>query len=105
MANTIDIREEYLAIVKRLLRAYMPDAEVWVYGSRAKGTAYDASDLDLVLRNPKNLTEFFPWQSMSRLREALSESDLPFLVDVTDWAGLTDSFREIITKESVRLEL
>ena len=104
MADVIDLREDHLVLVKRLLRLYVPEAEVWVYGSRAKGTAYDASDLDLTLRNPKDLKVFLPWRAVADLRDAFGESDLPFLVDVSDWAGLTDSFREVIEKEAVKLD-
>ena len=78
-------------------RVLPPTAEVWAYGSRVTGEAHEAheaSDLDLVIRG-SNL-EPLPIQRLSLLREMLSESNLPILVDIHDWATLPVSFHERI---------
>lgn len=90
----IEIEPAHLDIVKKVLSEIVPDAEVWAYGSRVEGTSHRASDLDLVLRNPQNLTQ--PQKHLSRLIEAFSQSDLPILIDVLDWALLPQSFQERI---------
>ena len=41
-------RERLLAF----LEIYLPDVEVWAYGSRVNGRSHYGSDLDLVLRSP-----------------------------------------------------
>ena len=53
----LDLPQKYLKQVQALLREYAPDAEVWAYGSRVGGGSHEASDLDLVLRNPGDLRE------------------------------------------------
>ena len=70
---------------------YLP-AEVtsWAYGSRVKGTAYDGSDPDLVLR-PSTLEAIFS-RVLDAFRAALNESNLPIFVDVHDWAHLPKFF-------------
>lgn len=76
----------YLAQLKHLLATHVPEAEVWAFGSRIHGTAHKGSDLDLVLRNPHDLTaEVTGW---SELIEVLQKSSLPILVEVHDWARL-----------------
>jgi len=87
---TLDLKKEYLALLKELLQAHIPNAEVWAYGSRVTGESHDGSDLDLVLRNPVDLTA--PQDELFELKEALIESNLPILVDVLDWARLPESF-------------
>lgn len=42
-----DIQPDHLKIVLEILNRVVPDREVWVFGSRATGTARDTSDLDL----------------------------------------------------------
>lgn len=81
----------YLAQVKLLLRQYVPQAEVWAYGSRVAGTGHEASDLDLAVRNPADLEEETP--AVTDLKEAFIESDLPIRVDALDWARIPDDFR------------
>jgi predicted nucleotidyltransferase len=93
---TINLPAKYLAILKQLLQTYAPHAEVWAYGSRVSSCAHATSDLDLVLRNPTDLT--VPQQKLTELRAALSESKLPVLVDVMDWARLPQAFRDEIER-------
>ena len=80
-----------------LLRRHVPEAEVWAYGSRVNGRSHDASDLDIVLRVPEN--DRIPVRRLSALMDALSDSNIPFLVDVRDWNRLPDAFRRDFRRE------
>ena len=83
------------AMLEEMLgRLLPPEAEVWAYGSRVTGEAHEASDLDLVVRGP-NLRPL-PAQRISLLRTVLTDSNLPLLVDIHDWATLPVSFHERI---------
>jgi predicted nucleotidyltransferase len=95
----LDLRLEWLETLRRLIAVHIPDAEVWAYGSRVQGTSHDGSDLDLVVRNPTDLT--LPQIGLLDLREALSESELPILVDLLDWAWIPESFRQEIVRGGV----
>lgn len=86
-----------------VLRHYVPQSEVWAYGSRVTGRAHAASDLDLVIRNPKDLSQ--KEKNIDELKAAFSESNLPFLVDVLDWARIPESFRQEIEKAHVVLQM
>ena len=86
-------------MLRDLLERHVPGAEVWAYGSRVTGGAHEGSDLDLVVRNPGQLDQ--PRRSLASLREALSESNLPILVEVLDWARIPESFRREIERRHV----
>ena len=86
-----------------LLREHVPQAEVWAYGSRVTGRSHEGSDLDIVVRTPRNPAD--PTPGVSALREALRQSSLPMLVDVHDWADLPVSFRSRIEQEHVVLNV
>ncbi len=48
--SPVDIRPDHLEIVQDILRERLPAGfRVWVFGSRAKWTTTDASDLDLAV--------------------------------------------------------
>ena len=93
----IDIKSRNLNTVKKILLRHVPDREVRAFGSRVTGKAKKFSDLDLVVmgENPMSLSV------ASALAEDFTESDLPFKVDVVDWATTKDPFREIIEKDYV----
>ncbi|MFN3374742.1 MAG: nucleotidyltransferase family protein [Chloroflexus sp.] len=99
MQYHLDLPERYLTKVLAILHQYVPDYDVWAYGSRVTGGAYAASDLDLVVRNPRDLLQ--PCERIVDLIEAFIESDLPIRVDVMDWARIPDSFRRAIERAYV----
>ena len=92
MTSLIDLSPNYLATVERILAEHVPECEVRAFGSRASWTAKDYSDLDLAIVGEGPLD----WRTLSRLKEAFEESDLPMRVDVLDWHAISESFREVI---------
>jgi len=63
-------------------------------------TAKKFSDLDIAIigQEPQ------PAWVQADLEEAFRESDLPFKVDVVDWAAASPSFKKIITQKYVVLQ-
>lgn len=102
MLKSIGVEPGHLARLKALLRSHAPRAEVWAYGSRVSGGGHSSSDFDIVLRSPNRLDA--PQENIAEIKERLSESDIPFLVDVLDWARIPESFRLEISKEYVVIQ-
>ena len=96
----IDLNPHDLKIVLAILRKFVPDREVWAFGSRVKWTAKPFSDLDLAIVGEQSL----PISIAADLAEAFDESELPIKVDVVDWATTSEAFRQIIKKEKVLLQ-
>ncbi len=88
--------------LRRLIAAHLPQEEIWAYGSRVAGTAHDTSDLDLVVRHPADL-KVQQGSAFWDLKEALSESNLPFLVELFDWARLPAAFWDNIARQHIIL--
>lgn len=97
--QSLDLRPEWLESTRGLLASRVSEAEVWAYGSRVTGNAHEGSDLDLVVRCPDDLTR--ARQDLASLRTAFSDSDLPILVEVHDWARLPEEFRREIERAHV----
>ncbi len=67
------------------------------FGSRAKWQAKPYSDLDLAVITDQPLS----LQVSAALSAAFAESDLPWRVDVVDWATTSEAFRRIIQRDRV----
>jgi DNA polymerase sigma len=80
--QTLNLRPRHLQMVCALLQQHLPLAEVWAYGSRVNGNGHEASDLDLVVRQPYDLDQ--PTTNMAEIREACVESNLPIRVEIVD---------------------
>jgi type I restriction enzyme S subunit len=92
----IHLAPEELATVRAILRARLPDCEARAFGSRATGVRLKPfSDLDLALMTKRALTD----AQLGELREEFQQSDLPFRVDLVDWAAADADFRAAIADQ------
>lgn len=98
--TVVDVRPDLWDTVRRILQTCVPQHEVWAFGSRVKGTAKPHSDLDLAIitRQP------MPLSVLATLNDAFAESDLPWRVDVVDWATTSETFRDIIEQDKVLVQ-
>lgn len=97
----IDLLQEDLLVVKEILKKWVPQAQVYVFGSRIRGTAKPFSDLDLSI----DIGEPIPIQTVAQMAANFSESHLPIKVDVVDWHNIDDGFRKIIKENCEQLIL
>ena len=97
--TSIDIHPADLETVQRILHEHVPALDVRAFGSRVAWRARETSDLDLALMTDEPLTV----ARMADLRAAFTNADLPFRVDIVDWANTSESFRRIVETEYVAL--
>ena len=96
MTGAIDITTGQKETLLAFLRQFIPAVAVWAYGSRVKGTARTNSDLDLVVFTTPEQRSV-----VSELKDAIAESNIPFLVDLHVWDEVPERFREIIREKYV----
>ena len=92
----INLNTQYISILKQIFDTYCKNAEIWAYGSRVNGDCHDGSDLDLVVvsynEHGKNLGD---------LKQLINESDIPILVDISEFHMLPKSFQDEIRKNKI----
>jgi type I restriction enzyme S subunit len=96
----MDLKPEHHRILCDILAAHLPGCEVRIFGSRATGTAKPHSDIDLVIMGDEPL----PVTTMRILRDAFDDSDLPFQVDLVEWARTSAEFKKVIAVTAKTLE-
>lgn len=94
--RALQLPARYLEQVKAILREHLPEVEILAYGSRVNGDHYEASDLDLVARFPDGTETSRRYRMLDEAKEALTESNLPIIVQIVDWHGIPQSFRDEI---------
>ena len=100
MNNHLDVNADELKLLKQILEQCIPGIKVKAFGSRANNTAKPYSDLDLAVMTETPLTLY----QGAMLTEAFEESNLPFKVDVVDWASISSNFKEIIRSSLIDIE-
>lgn len=101
MADRLHLSPRHRRMIEEFVDRFLPGVEVWAYGSRVNGQSHDGSDLDLVLRAPA--LKPIPYRQLGDFTEALTDSNIPFLVEARDWARLPERFRREIERDYVVL--
>jgi uncharacterized protein len=96
----IALSQEEQGIVMEILQRYVPDREVWAFGSRTRPPCKPFSDLDLAILGSEPL----PLGVIVDLKDEFSESDFPYRVDIVDWATTSEQFRGIIQASHIPLQ-
>lgn len=92
IVDTIDLAPKYLEELRAILAKTLSHKLVWAYGSRVKWTASEASDVDCVVFNAS-------YQEVDNAKEALDESDIPFIVQLLNWESIPDDFKDNIKQQ------
>ncbi|MGL5947450.1 MAG: hypothetical protein ACRCYV_00025 [Aeromonas sp.] len=87
--------------LRQLLAQHIPSAQVWAYGSRVKGSHHAGSDLNLVARFAQGCYD--PLR-LSALKEALLACDIPIIVHILDWDGLSSARQQAIECDYLPLQ-
>ena len=95
--NNLFIESKYLIELQNIFKEYCPEVQVYAYGSRINGKAHEGSDLDLTVKN-------FPSDKyLFELKEKISNSNIPFLIDINIFENLPESFKDEINKNNVQI--
>ena len=91
--------EAELALVNSILTTWLPGREVRLFGSRARGNFKPYSDLDLVIMGDTPV----PLNTLGQLQDAFADADLPWRVDLVDWASTSTEFKAHMASHSIPL--
>ena len=88
------LRQKDKQTLLQIFSAVAAPIEVWAYGSRVSGTAHEGSDLDLVILSKDR--QKLPIDVFMEMKEKITESNIPIVVELFDWARLPESFHRNI---------
>lgn len=98
----LKILPQELQIVQQILLDILPEnAKIWVFGSRVTLKTKNFSDLDLAIDVGRPITR----KEDIALADAFDESSLSYKVDVVDMHNISDTFKKIIQKDMVELDI
>lgn len=91
------ITEKEQKIIERILDKYCKDYAFFYYGSRVKGTYEKTSDLDVLIKGKAEM----PLAVLQEIKEEFDKSDLPYIVNFSDYYKLDSSFYERIKPDLI----
>lgn len=91
------ITEKEQKTIERILDKYSQDYAFFYYGSRVKGTYEITSDLDVLVKGAAEM----PLTVLQGIKEEFDNSDLPYIVNFSDYYNLDNSFYERIKPDLI----
>lgn len=86
-------KNKIIAIISVLI----PEAKIYLFGSRARGTNAQYADIDIALDAGKKL----PNVDVDEVKSMLNESNIVYKIDVVDIHQVSDLMRQQILEERV----
>ncbi len=87
--------EEILKKIVEIVSKYLPNCRIYLFGSRAKGTARENSDFDIAVDCGSKI----PFSVMAKIEEFPTLKSF----DLVDLSLVSDDFRETVKKTGVIL--
>ena len=97
MKTKVEIDSEAKNKLVGILSVLFPDAKIYLFGSRARGTATEFSDIDIALDEGKTIDRL-------RIGEAvamLNESNIPYKIEIVDMHELPEAMVQQIKKDGI----
>lgn len=86
-------------IIKNILLPYKDVYVFFYYGSRVKGNFSKVSDLDILIKGQKTFDD----DELEILKSKFDKSSLPYIVNLTDFQRINDTFYKNIENDLVEI--
>ena len=90
------INEKEQTIISNILNKYN-DYVFYYYGSRVKGSFEKTSDLDILIKGQSEM----PLSVLDEIKFAFDNSNLPYVVNFSDYNKIDKAFYELIEKDLI----
>ena len=95
MTQTIDEKTKHKIIA--VISALIPEAKIYLFGSRARGTNGQSADIDIALDAGKPL----PRVDVDEVKSMFMESNIIYIIDVVDFHQITPLMQQEILKDRI----
>ncbi len=101
MKNNNKNIERYKKIIVDIVKKYLPDCIIYLFGSRARQDNREGADIDIALFAGDVAISF---NTLLMIRSDLEESSLPVFVDVVDLNRAPDSLKKEVDRDGIKWE-
>ena len=91
------IKPKYKNVIIAIVKKYLPDCTIYLFGSRATGRAKESSDIDIALDNFAVIDR----RALRMISDDLEDANIPLEIDVVDIYVSSNDLRAKIKKEGI----
>ena len=94
----MSVEQEYKDKIISVISVLIPEAKIYLFGSRARGNHAEMSDIDIALDVGQKIE---PHWRVGEVRDTLAGLFIPYKIDVLDIYRVSDTMREVIEEEKI----
>jgi predicted nucleotidyltransferase len=91
--------DEILTEIANIIMRYYPGAQIFLFGSRAKGDVNTLSDYDIAI----DINTKIPLETISRIKDEIDKLPTLKTIDITDLNRVNMKFKKIVLKTGVNI--
>lgn len=91
------LKAAYKKELLRIIGKHLPDAQIYLFGSRARGDNKETSDIDLAI----SIGSPIPFSMLMKIGAEIDETTIPMTVDLVDLFSACELLKQTIVKEGV----
>lgn len=96
-----ELEKRHIDYILSTLKQDLPNGKFYIFGSRAKGTNKEYSDIDIAI---KCGDEKISADVLGKLLITFTDSTLPYEVDIVDLNAIDEKFKTLIKDNLVELK-
>lgn len=97
--SNLDLEQKYVDFVKSTIQNFLPNVEIFIFGSRTQDKALKYSDVDIAIKGFKAV----PITDILKLKAAFQDSSFPYKIDLVDLNSVDGKFLEIIKNDLIKI--
>lgn len=94
----MSIKKEHKEKMLAILTALFPDAKIYLFGSRARNTHSDSSDVDIAIDAGQKMD----FSATGEAKDVMEALYTPYKVDVVDFHRVPEGMQQMILSEGIR---
>lgn len=95
MNDGIDVKTKEKII--NIINALLPEISIYLFGSRARGTQLQWSDIDIAVEAQQSITSF----AIGELVSMFEASNIPYKIQIVDFNSVSHAMQENILNERI----
>ena len=93
----MNINENYKQKIISLISAILPNAKIYLFGSRAKGNYHETSDIDIAIDNNKKIDR----KIISQVKNAIDSFNIPYTIDIVDLNNVSETLKKQLERDKI----
>jgi len=91
------LQQEYKDKILGILTVLFPNAKIYLFGSRARGTHSEKSDIDIAIDEGKPVRP----RRIGEANNMFAESNILYKIDVLDFRSVSETMKQFIITEGI----